>query len=226
MSSDDSPTKLNHAWWNERAALHRQTPLYQTHIDRLRGGGLSLLPLEVSELGDIQGLRVLHVQCHIGTDTLSLSRLGAEVTGVDFSDVAIAEARQLSADLGIPATFEHSDIASLTQRHAEAFDVIFTSHGVLSWLPDLAEWAQQIAGCLKSGGRFYLSESHPLIWALAEEGAVQDNGLKLELPYLAQAEPSTFVDSGSYANRALPTEANETTEWSWGIGDVVNAATR
>ena len=106
MTSNDNRIKLNHSWWNERARYHRKTPLYQEHIDKLKAGGLSLLPLEVDELGDIQGLNVLHLQCHIGTDSLSLSRLGANVTGVDFSEVAIQEARQLSLDLGINATFE------------------------------------------------------------------------------------------------------------------------
>ena len=99
----EEPSNLD--WWNERAAFHRDTPLYQKHIERLRNGGLALLPLEVSELGDLSGRRVLHAQCHIGTDTLSLARLGADVTGVDFSEVAIAEARKLSRDLGISATF-------------------------------------------------------------------------------------------------------------------------
>ena len=98
MPSEHPRTELNHAWWNERAGFHRQTSFYQKHIDRLTRGDLSLLPLEVSELGDIRGLSVLHLQCHIGTDTLSLSRLGATVTGVDFSEVAIQEARQLALD--------------------------------------------------------------------------------------------------------------------------------
>ena len=223
MASEHPRTELNHAWWNERAGFHRQTSLYQKHIDRLTRGGLSLLPLEVSELGDIRGLSVLHLQCHIGTDTLSLSRLGATVTGVAFSEVAIQEARQLALDLDIPATFERCEIESLQTRYSEAFDLVFTSHGVLSWLPDLNEWARQISGCVVPGGQVYLSESHPLVWALAEESPVQETSLKLEFPYLAQDQPGTFVDTGSYAARALPTQANETTQWSWILGDVVNA---
>ena len=189
MPSDDSRTELNHAWWNERARLPRQTPLYQKHIDCLSGGGLSLLPVEVSEPDDIRGLSILHLQCHIGTDTLSLSRLGTTVTGVDFSEVAIQEARQLSLDLGIPATFERCEIESLKPRYSEAFDLVFTSHGVLSWLPDLNKWARQISGCVVPGRQVYLSESHPLVWALAEHSPVQDTSLRLELPYLAQDQP-------------------------------------
>jgi len=213
----------NLEWWNERAAFHRDTPLYQKHIERLRNGGLALLPLEVSELGDLSGRRVLHAQCHIGTDTLSLARLGADVTGVDFSEVAIAEARQLSQDLGIPATFEVRELSRLESEFAEAFDMVFTSHGVLTWLSDLEAWARDLAGCLKPEGRFYISEGHPLVWAFADEHPVDESGLKLGNPYLSQTKPSIFVEPGSYANREAETENNQTTEWSWGIGDVVNA---
>ena len=217
----EEPPNLD--WWNERAAFHRDTPLYQKHIERLRNGGLALLPLEVSELGELSGRRVLHTQCHIGTDTLSLARLGADVTGVDFSEVAIAEARQLSRDLGIFATFEVRELSALESEFSEAFDMVFTSHGVLTWLSDLSIWAEQLAGCLRKGGSFYMSEGHPLVWAFADKEPVDDSGLRLEHPYLSQPEPSTFVESGSYANRDAKTENNQTNEWSWGIGDVVNA---
>lgn len=213
----------NLSWWNERAAFHRDTPLYQKHIERLRNGGLALLPLEVSELGDLTGKKVLHSQCHIGTDTVSLSRLGADVTGIDFSEVAIAEARKLSKDLGIPATFEVRELSRLVSEFPEAFDMVFTSHGVLTWLSDLEAWARDLAGCLKPEGRFYISEGHPLVWAFADEHPVDDGSLRLGHPYLSQPKPSSFVESGSYADREVETEINQTTEWSWGIGDVVNA---
>ena len=101
--------------------------------------------------------------------------------------------------------------------------MLFTSHGVLTWLSDLSIWAEQLAGCLRKGGSFYLSEGHPLVWAFADEEPVDDSGLRLEHPYLSQPEPSTFVDSGSYADPQADTHANRTSEWSWGIGDVVNA---
>lgn len=97
--------ELNRAWWNERAAFHLDTPLYRTHLARLETGGVSLLPTQLRELGDFTGLHVLHLQCHVSTDTLSLARMGAQVTGVDFSTVAIEQARGLSERLGIPARF-------------------------------------------------------------------------------------------------------------------------
>lgn len=223
MQPNEDKTTDNRHWWDERAAFHRNTPLYQEHITRLKGGDVCLLPLDLQELGSVDGLNVLHLQCHIGTDTLSLARLGATVTGVDFSEVAIREARQLSEDLGIPASFERHDIHALSPRFSNRFDRVFTSHGVLGWLPDLHVWAEQIAHCLVSGGQLYLSESHPLVWAFADEQAVQETTLQLEHPYLAQDQPMTFSEAGSYADPTRSTAKNRTVEWSWGLGDVVNA---
>ena len=100
---------------------------------------------------------------------------------------------------------------------------MFTSHGVLSWLPDLHAWARHAAACVVPGGQLYLSESHPLIWALAEQGAVMEDALKLGHTYLASGQPLTFEEPGSYADRASPTTHNQTVEWAWGLGDVVNA---
>ena len=145
------------------------------------------------------------------------------MTGVDFSEVAIAEARKLSRDLGIHATFEVRELSALQSEFSEGFDMVFTSHGVLTWLSDLRVWAEQLAGCLRPGGNFYISEGHPLVWAFADELPVDDGGLRLGHSYLSQPKPSNFVESGSYADREAETEINQTTEWSWGIGDVVNA---
>ena len=223
MNQQLTDTRINLLWWNERAAQHRQTPLYQTHIKRLENGGLALLPLEVQELGEIRGQNVLHVQCHIGTDTLSLARLGAHVTGIDFSEAAISEAQNLAQDLGIRAHFETCEISELAHRYSGHFDLVFASLFLLKWLHDLNGWAKQLAACLSPGGRVYLSDSHPLVWALADHDPIRGNELVLGYPYLAQDAPSAFVEAGSYADRTLPTTANETREWSWGLGDVVNA---
>ena len=223
MPSDRARVDANRAWWNERAQHHRHTILYKQHIRRLREGGLALLPLDVAELGDIRGRQVLHTQCHIGTDTLSLARMGAHVTGVDFSQVAIEEARKLSEELEIAAQFEVCENDKLSERFGSNFDLVFTSHGVLTWLPNLTSWAEQIAGCLVPGGRFYLSELHPLMWSLADKRAVTDTGLKLAYPYLSMRRSMMFVESGSYADKTLETRNNTTYEWPWGVGDVINA---
>ena len=117
------------------------------------------------------------------------------MTGVDFSEVAIAEARKLSRDLGIHATFEVRGLSALQSEFREGFDMVFTSHGVLTWLSDLRVWAEQLAGCLRPGGNFYISEGHPLVWAFADELPVDDGGLRLGHSYLSQPKPSNFVES-------------------------------
>ena len=224
MSRWQTEHQHNRAWWDERAGYHLETELYRKHIDRLEKGGVSLLPLEVRELGELGELDVLHLQCHVGTDTISLARLGAHVTGLDFSAVAIEKARQLSARLGIAARFEQAQVGELGTRFADQFDLVFTSYGVISWLPDLEVWTREINTCLRPGGRFYIVEMHPLAFAMADESEPEGDVLTLSYPYLPQDEPLRFDgDLGSYADRERPTTANSTREWSWGLGDVVNA---
>lgn len=223
LTEHDAAIEHNRAWWNERARAHRETAFYQQYIRRLQEGGLALLPLEVGELGDLSGQRVLHAQCHIGTDTLSLARLGADVTGVDFSEVAIEEARRLSRDLEIPAHFEVLEISELEARFAQQFQLVFASHGVLTWIPDLTPWARQLAACLEPGGKLFLSESHPLTWAIDDKAPIHDGALRLALPYLSQGQAQTFVEAGSYADPHMETRFNKTMEYCWGLGDVVNA---
>ncbi len=221
----DEHIETNRRWWDERAAFHRDTDLYQTHLSRLEAGGHALLPLELrelAELGGVSGKRVLHLQCHIGTDTLSLAKLGAEVTGLDFSSEAIEQARKLSADLDRPATFVMDRVCNAGERFDTTFDVVFTSHGVLIWMPDLDIWAANIAACLKPGGLFYLSEGHPLAYALSPEESTETQ-LSLEYSYLRQQEPDRFTGGGSYADPDRETKANTTIEWPWSLGDVVNA---
>lgn len=223
MPSDKEAEQINRAWWDERAAYHSDTPLYRKHLQKLKSGDVSLLPFEVSEIGDIKGLNVLHLQCHIGTDTLSLSRLGAKVTGVDFSKIAIEQAKRLSADTGIPAEFKQCEIKDIGELFPGQFDLVYTSQGVLNWLPDLDIWAGQIAASLKSGGHLYVSESHPLAWSLAEENAIGKDSLRLGLAYLAQPVVEKFTETGSYADREKDTANNDTVEWSWGLGDIINS---
>ncbi len=224
MSETSEGQELNRAFWDERAGYHLQTPFYQTYLRRLKSGGHSLLPLEVGELGDIKGLKVLHLQCHVGTDSLSLARLGADVTGVDFSRVAIEQATALSEDLGIPARFEQMEISEVGERLSGAFDLVFTSYGVLTWLPDLNLWARNIAQSLRAGGRFYIVEMHPLAFAMADDTDLERGAFRLGYSYLAQEDALQFNDEpGSYADRERKTTANDTREWSWGLGDVVGA---
>ncbi len=145
------------------------------------------------------GKRLLHLQCHFGLDTLSWARLGATVTGVDFSGRAIALARRLAAQSGLPATFVESDLYELPAVLDGRFDIVFTSWGVLCWLPDLARWARLIADYLAPGGIFYIAEFHPFLFALADDSEEPRLGARL---LLSRAEPHAWQNDGrgSYAD--------------------------
>ena len=210
-------TDLDH--WNQVAPIHERSLLYD--VEGFKAGKLSLTPLELEELGEVAGKSLLHLQCHFGLDTLSWARLGARVTGVDFSDKAITLARSLAEELGIGADFVLSDVYDLPNVLDETFDVAFTSYGVLSWLPDLEKWAQVSAHFLKPGGIFYIAELHTYA-AVFYDG--EDAGdLQVSYPYFHTAEPTkNEADGGTYAVR----DAGVTTptySWSHSLSDVVNA---
>jgi SAM-dependent methyltransferase len=165
--------ETNRLAWNEATRAHNSHKADQARF--LREGGSTLFPEELELLGDIAGLSLLHLQCNAGQDTLSLARLGASVTGVDISDEAIAFARQLSAESGIPGTFHRADVYDWLEeavRGVERFDLVFSSYGAIVWLSDLRAWAQGIAGVLARGGRFVLVEFHPFL-AMLDEGGRQ-----------------------------------------------------
>ncbi|UCB52608.1 MAG: class I SAM-dependent methyltransferase, partial [Candidatus Zixiibacteriota bacterium] len=149
----DKFMKQNLKHWNEVTPIHRKSEFYG--VEGFKAGRCTLMPLEREELGDVSGKTLLHLQCHFGLDTLSWARLGARVTGVDFSEKAIDLAKSLSKELGIDADFVHSNIYHLPDVLKGEFDIAYTSHGVLCWLPDLAEWGRIIARFLKPGGTFY-----------------------------------------------------------------------
>lgn len=224
MTETDDPTETNLHWWNERASFHLDTELYRSMVDRLRAGGDCLLPLEDAELGDLAGVDVLHMQCHLGTDTLSLARRGARAIGVDFSPVAIERARRLAFELGIDARFETLRIEAAGAHFGPTFDLVYSTYGTVTWLPDLRAWASSIAGALRPGGRVYVADTHPLLFALCDRSPVSPEALSLRYPYLAQPEPLHMSDAvGTYAEPDRETRHNRTVEWSWGLGDIVNA---
>jgi len=190
-------------------------------VEGFRKGRITLMDLERRELGDVKGRDLLHLQCHFGLDTLSWARLGARVTGVDFSEEGIALARSLSDDLGIEATFICSDIYELPDVLSDRYDVVYTSHGVLSWLPDLTGWAEVIAHFLRSGGTFYMAEIHPFAYVFSDEDDAED--LEVLYPYFHDPEPLRFEVDGSYAAPDAQVTHNVTYEWSHSLSDIVNA---
>jgi len=161
------------------------------------GRGRDLDPVVLAGPGDVRGKTLLHLQCHFGMDTIRWARRGATVTGADFSAPAVEAARALAARMDVPATFVHSDVYALPSQLAGAFDVVFTSHGVLGWLPDLDRWAEVIAHFLAPGGIFYIVEVHP--FALIFDDARPEPGLRLLYPYFHGPEPIREERKGCYA---------------------------
>src|SRR4051794_13494408 len=175
---------VNLANWNERAPAHAASPDYA--VDRFVADPSHLshvVRFDLPRLGDVAGLRGVHLQCHIGTDTLSLARLGATMTGLDFSPASLAQARRLAAAAGPPVDYVESDVYGAADAlGAGAFDLVYTGVGALCWLPDIDRWARTVAALLHPGGRLFLREGHPVLWAVADPRP--DGLLVLEHPYV------------------------------------------
>jgi SAM-dependent methyltransferase len=210
----DPHIETNRALWNGWTGIHEKSAFYD--VAGFRAGASTLKHVEVEEVGSVEGKRLLHLQCHFGMDTLSWARRGARVTGVDLSDAAIELARSLAGETGLEARFLRSDLYHLPQVLAEEFDVVFTSYGVLPWLPEIRRWGEIVARYLKPGGTFYLVEFHPLA------DVVDEDGRTLRHPYFHSPEPLEAEQRGSYADP----EADLTHPaffWSHTLGDVVSA---
>lgn len=203
--------ELNRRLWNTKTDYHMQSAFY--NVPAFRAGQSSLNELELGLLGDVRGRRVLHLQCHFGLDTLSLSRLGAQVTGVDMSDKAIARARELAAELGLAAEFVCAEVYDLPQHLHQQFDVVFTSYGVLGWLPDLARWAAVVSHFLRPGGRLVLVEFHPVVWMFDTDFA------RIVYSYFNR-ETIVEQETGTYADRAAPMQETAVS-WNHSLGDVL-----
>jgi SAM-dependent methyltransferase len=213
---------VNRANWDERAPVHAASAFYG--LDQFVDDPTALstvVQFDVPRLGDIRGLRGVHLQCHIGTDTLSLSRLGARMTGLDFSGASIAEARKLAERIGDGTEFVESDVyAAVDVLGREQFDLVFTGIGALCWLPDIQRWAEVVAALLKPGGRLFLREGHPMLWAIDER---HTDRLVVDYPYFETAEPTVFDDPGSYVQTDDKFQHTTTLSWNHGLGDIVTA---
>jgi SAM-dependent methyltransferase len=216
VNSDDY-LAVNRAVWDEWTPINYRSAFYD--VDGFRAGGVRLPAYEIEEVGDVAGRDLLHLQCHFGLDTLSWARLGARVTGVDFSEQAIAHARQLASELGHPARFVRCDVLELPTHLQGDFDVVYTSHGVLGWLPNLDRWARVIAHFLRPGGIFYITELHPFVWPFDDGDGVTE--LRVRYPYFPRETPLPFPVQGSYADPAAHVE--QTIEYSWphSLGEIV-----
>lgn len=203
MKNNQLHLSKNKARWNERVTVHLKSEFYD--MEGFRNGRNSLQKIELELLGDVKGLEILHLQCHFGQDTLSLSRMGSLVTGVDFSDQAISTARRLSQELDLPARFICADVLQMDQVLHEQFDLVFTSYGVLGWLPDMGAWAHQIKMRLKPGGRLLLVEFHPIVWMF------NDSFTSITYGYF-NTGPIIEHTTGTYTDGE---DAIKGEEWSW-----------
>lgn len=198
---------INRAAWDLRARTHFESRFYD--VPGFLAGESSLREIELAELADVRGKRLLHLQCHFGLDTLSWARQGAACTGVDLSPESIQLARGLAARAGLEAEFVCTDLYGFRRQHPEPFDVVFTSYGAICWLPDLSRWAAVVAENLKPGGTFYMVEFHPLYDLLAGYA------------YFTQAEPD-IDEEGTYTENGSDTVAPIAT-WAHPLSSVVNA---
>jgi N6-adenosine-specific RNA methylase IME4/SAM-dependent methyltransferase len=193
----DDPIEINRRNWDERAAIHAREALGDT-LARFRAGEDALLAMEAAELGDISAKRVLHLQCHIGRDTLCLARRGAVVTGLDFSPTAIEVARRLSEETGLRATFIQGTVDQTPRLAPGPFDLVFTTWGTLCWLPDMRDWAKVIASVLAPDGELYCADAHPSFVMLEEQTGRLLPTFDFQTPSdrpleFVDAEPTTYL---------------------------------
>lgn len=212
---------LNRASWDERVVAHLAADPWA----KLRAGGAPLTALEDAEIGDVAGLRVLHLQCHIGQDSLALARRGADVTGVDFSQPALEAARLAAAEFSLPARFVHTAIHEAPAALPEpgGFDLVYTSWGSICWLPDIALWARTVAFFLRPGGALYFADAHPVAYVFDDQGAA---GPELRpdwfTPYLGR-EAVPYDDPTDYANPGTRLTHSRQVNWVHPVSDIVNA---
>jgi SAM-dependent methyltransferase len=217
----DEALRSNRELWDAWTKIHIGSDFYDVESFRNGERPIRVADYERDEVGSVEGRTLLHLQCHFGLDTLSWARLGATVTGVDFSEEAIVAARGLAADVGIPATFVRSDVDGLPEVLDERFDIVYTSCGVLGWLPDIAGWGRVAAHFVRPGGFLYVTEIHPVALAFDDEG-VAPGELRLAYPYWSHRDPIR-TDGRSYADPEAPTDGLVAHSWDHSLGEIVTS---
>lgn len=207
--------EANRQIWNDKVKVHSKSDMYD--LEAFKNGKSSLMPYELNALGDVKGKSLLHLQCHFGQDTLSWSRLGATCVGVDLSDEGIALATSLNDELKLDATFVCCNVLDTSAHVKETFDIVFTSYGVIGWLPDLKPWGQMIAEKLKKGGAFYIAEFHPIVWMFdyLDDTPVMTYGYMQDEVIYEEYE-GTYADQNS---KMISKEYG----WNHGLSEVINA---
>ncbi len=207
----------NKSTWNQKVKIHATSDFYD--MDAFKKGTTSLKQYELNALPDVKGKSLLHLQCHFGQDTLSWSRLGAECVGVDISDEGVKLAETLNNELSLDAKFVCCNVLDTSKYIKETFDIVFTSYGVIGWLPDLKPWGKMIAERLNKGGVFYIAEFHPIVWMYD----YLDKTPVMRYAY-SREEVIYEEEQGTYADETADL-LSKTYSWNHGLGEVINALT-
>lgn len=205
--------EINKNLWNKKVAHHLESAFYD--VPGFLAGNSSLKPIEIDLLGDISGKSLLHLQCHFGQDTISLARMGASTTGVDFSEAAIEKATELAQKTNADAQFICTDIYQLPEVLDKQYDIVFTSYGTIGWLPDMDKWAGVVSRFLKPGGKFIIVDFHPVVWMFDNEFS------HIQYPYFNK-EAIIETLSGTYADRNAPIQESEI-GWNHPLTEILSA---
>jgi 2-polyprenyl-3-methyl-5-hydroxy-6-metoxy-1,4-benzoquinol methylase len=213
MEHEKNFSAVNKALWNEKTVHHLGSDFYD--MPSFLAGKSSLKDVELGLLGDVKGKKILHLQCHFGQDTLSLARMGADVTGVDLSDKAIEKAGELAQQLSLNAKFVCCNIYDLPQHLEEQFDIVFTSYGTIGWLPDMKAWAEIVARYMRPGGAFVFVEFHPTLWMF-------DNEFTYAQYCYFKRDAIVEMEKGTYAERGADIEL-QSISWNHGLSEVMQS---
>jgi SAM-dependent methyltransferase len=217
----DEYLSINRANWDERVPAHVASPDYAVASfaedpDFLSG----VVRFDLPRLPDLQGKHGVHLQCHIGTDTVSLGRLGARMTGIDFSEPAIESARRIAEAARVEADFHVADVYDAPDVLGGAcFDLVYTGIGALIWLPDIRRWASVVASLLRPGGELFVREGHPMLWTLDDE--TPDGMLVVKYPYFEQSHPTVIDVEGTYVQTDQAFAKTVSHEWNHGLSEII-----
>jgi SAM-dependent methyltransferase len=215
----DERIELNRLNWDERARIHARDATGDYRLERLRAGEDVLNPIEAAELGDVAGKRVLHMQCHIGRDTLCLARRGAMRTvGLDFSPDALAVARRLAQQTGLRAEFVLGSVYDAPRLTPGPFDLVFTTWGTIVWLPDLKRWAEAIATVLAPGGELYFADAHPGFLAMEQVDGKLLPTYDFQTP---EEAPLIFEDATTYTGDPTPLVNRRSCQWVHALSSIL-----
>ena len=223
-AEQDDPTSVNIQFWDALAAVHGSEGDRYYDLDALVEGRSSLSDVEEAAVraaaADVDGLAVLHVQCHLGMDAVTLARRGARVTGVDFSPVAVSRARELADRCGVSVDYLEGDSTALPPSLGSRFDLAYATVGVLCWIADVDAWMSSVASTLRPGGRLVLVDLHPMLQMVGST-----DPLDFDMPY-AFAGPQGFEEAESYAGVTAEGAGGGNVNYAHSLGEVVSAAVR